>query len=478
MSETTVPRQSGTPKRIAGKRFAIYGYGVTGQALADFLLEHGGQVVILDDAARAHFDPAMLAEAESRGIELVFKPTAHDWMRLLPHVGALLPSPGITLTALLLDIADQCHVTVMSELDLAADYFPGEIIGVTGTNGKSTITAWIHHVLSASGMDSRIGGNFGTPAVATLQDATHDTWAVWELSSYQLQLARRLAPRIGVLATLTPDHLLRHGTMEAYAAAKMRLFAHQRPEDVAIYNLDDPAVVAVMATRRPVEGLHSLGYSLTSDQGAAGVHDGQLWVRGATGVAYLGAADDLPIPGPHNIGNALATSLACLGAGISLDQLRATLFTFPGLPHRIERVPSTDERTWINDSKSTNPESTLAALASVDGKFVLILGGAEKELDYTAVFEAFGKHTPNAVVTMGPAGERIAQELDKMDTGLRVIRAGRLGDAVDAARGLTESGQTILFSPGAPSFNEFRNFEERGAKFRGLVTSPATIQAE
>lgn len=470
---TSRPTPLTSPKTIHGKRFAIYGLGVTGRALCRFLLQQGGQVVALDDAPADQMSQAERDELEEAGVELTFQPTAHDWMRLLPRVGALIPSPGISVSRLILDMCSQHKVELLAELDLAGDYAPARVISVTGTNGKSTISAWIHWLLRESQIDSRLGGNFGIPTVETLAGATTKSWCVWEVSSYQLENTRRYHPAIAVLCNVTPDHLHRHGTVGAYSEAKMLQFARQGAGDVAIVNLDDAGVIGAIEAHPFHPEVSVWGYSIRDDSGNAGIKDGELWLRSADGATTsIGKLSSLPVPGPHNAGNALAAALAALAAGLTIEQIRQHLVTFQGLTHRLERIPSADGLVWINDSKSTNVESTLAALASFSDPFHLVLGGAEKDLDYSALYARLEECPVRSIVGMGPAGVRMVNEIRAAGYNCPTHTVKALPDAVSLLRQGASSGELILFSPGAPSFNEFRNFEARGESLRSLVQEP------
>jgi len=469
---TSRPTPLTSPKTIHGKRFAIYGLGVTGRALCRFLLQQGGQVVALDDAPADQMSQAERDSLEEAGVELTFQPTAHDWMRLLPRVGALIPSPGIAVSRLILDMCSQHKVEVLAELDLAGDYAPARVISVTGTNGKSTISAWIHWLLREAGVDSRLGGNFGIPTVETLVGATTKSWCVWEVSSYQLENSHRFHPSIAVLSNITPDHLHRHGTVDAYADAKMLQFARQGAGDTAIVNLDDAGVIAAIEAHPFHPEVSVWGYSIKDDSGKAGINDGQLWIKTDSGVQDIGRLTSLPVPGPHNAGNALAAALTALAAGQSIESIRQHLGTFQGLTHRLERIPSADGLVWINDSKSTNVESTLAALASFSDPFHLVLGGAEKQLDYTALYARLEDCPVRSIVGMGPAGVRMVNEIRAAGHHCPTHTVKALPDAVSLLRQGAAHGELILFSPGAPSFNEFRNFEARGESLRSLVQEP------
>lgn len=473
MSPTPTPLTG--PKAIQGKRFAIYGLGVTGQALSHFLLDRGAQVIVFDDAPADRFPPAVRESLLQRGAELVFQPTGHDWMRLLARTGALIPSPGIAVPRLILDIATQSQVAIVAELDLAGDHFPGAIVAITGTNGKSTISAWIHWLLREAGLDSRLGGNFGIPTVETFAGATDQSWGVWEVSSYQLADTQRFHPRIAVWSTLTPDHLQRHGSMEDYAAAKARIFARQGAGDTLLVNADDARLLDALERHPVAPGVVRLDYSLERQDGAAGLHEGQLWLRTGQGTEPLVPVEALPLPGRHNASNALAAALAAQAAGASPEAIRTHLVRFQGLPHRLEPVASVDELRWINDSKATNPESVLVALASFADPFHLVLGGSEKHLDYRELYTALDRHPVLSVTCMGPAGHRIAQELRSQGFATRVDEVRSLSEAVTAVRERAQAGEMVLVSPGAPSFNEFQNYEERGETLRRLVASRVPV---
>ena len=458
-----------SPKAIEGKRFAVYGLGRTGLSMIEFIRSQGGQVVAVDDAPAMRFDASVRESWFERGIETCFEPTGHDWMRLLPTVGALIPSPGIDVSRLIMDMASQSKVEFVAELDLVADHFPGRVIAVTGTNGKSTIASWIHWVLSQHGVDARLGGNIGIPTAETTANSTTESWAVWEVSSYQLESTHRFHPNIAIWSNLTPDHLQRHGTIDNYLAAKLRMLDRQVDGDVAIYKANDSYLAKAIPEHLPANGPALLGIALAGEELAGTLKDNELCITYEGASVPLGPAAELPLPGSHNIENALMTALACAASGLDPDEIRQHLFTFAGLPHRMERISTGPKVTWINDSKATNAEATIAALKSVTEGYHLILGGAEKGLDYTGLFAALMDYPPTSISTIGPAGARISSELRGAGVICPIHDAGSLAAAIEHLRDVASENETVLLSPGAPSFDEFQNFEHRGDCFRELV---------
>ncbi len=373
-------------------------------------------------------------------------------------------SPGIPLTQPDVAWALDAGKDVIGEIGFAMRFLRQPLLGITGTNGKSTTTSFTGQLLTACGFRPFVGGNLGMP-LCEAAGGDHDLLVV-ELSSYQLELAGTLRPIAGVILNLTPDHLKRHGTMEGYAAAKARLFAHMGPGDWAVIPKGDATIEA-----------------------AASAHGGdRLWLGGLPGVvregrtARLGAPDgrvhalslaSIRVPGAHNLDNAATAALLALRAGADPARLEAAFAGLEALAHRMQVVAERGEVAWIDDSKATNLDAAIVGVSGIDRPCVVLLGGqgkplADGSLGAGALAPHLGRH--RAVVTFGQDGPTIADEL--LAAGVPSHRTSSLEEAVALARTLARPGDAVLLSPMCASFDAFRDFEHRGDVFASLARSP------
>jgi UDP-N-acetylmuramoylalanine--D-glutamate ligase len=382
----------------------------------------------------------------------------HDLDRIRRAAVAVV-SPGVPPDAPPLQAARAAGVEILAELDLAATVLRGtRLIVVTGTNGKSTTTALIGDVLLADGRRAAVAGNIGRPLIAVALEGGQPEWAAVEASSFQLHDAPHLAPAIGVLTNLAPDHLDRYASVEEYYQDKRRLFRNASHESVWVVNGDDAGVRSLAAG---VPGRHR-EFRLERRADA--------WFDAAGGWLMLDDdrlihREDVPLLGQHNVANALAAALAADSAGVPRETIARALREFRGLPHRLEPVAEVRGVRWINDSKATNVASTLVALRAVEPPFVLIVGGRHKGEPYTPLGSAL-KDRCRAIVAYGEARALIMADLSAYAP---VEEVERFDAAVARAAGLARSGDAVLLSPACSSYDQFSNYEERGATFRRLV---------
>lgn len=451
-------------RELAGQRVLVTGLARSGRSAAILARDRGARVVAID--LRTGLDP----------IDRVVLELGPHRRERFEEADTIVVSPGIPLTQPDLAWALAAGKDVVGELGFALRFLePGPalpVIGITGTNGKSTVTHFTGQLMRAAGYQPFVGGNLGTPVCEAASaiasgEAAYDA-LVLEVSSYQLELAGTLAPRAGVILNLTPDHLARHGTMQGYAAAKARLFANMGPDDLAVIPADDPVIAAA----------------------CAGMPGTRAWLGGAPGVvrsertariALPGrppmalSLDAFTVPGAHNLDNAATAALLAVAVGADPDRVAAALGGLEPLAHRMQ-VVEVDPRgvTWIDDSKATNIDAARVGVSGLAQRAVVLLGGQGKVgvdggLGFGALAEPLARH--RAVVTFGQDGERIAGELaaDPIGRELIVHRAGALDEAVAIARGLAAPGDAVLLSPGCASFDAFRNFEHRGEVFAALA---------
>jgi UDP-N-acetylmuramoylalanine--D-glutamate ligase len=411
---------------LAGRRVLVVGLARSGGAAAEALVAERATVVGFDR------DEALEAgRLRELGVEVHL---GREEETLLQGIDLVVKSPGVPGETLLVRGARARDVPVWSEIELGARLLDNPILGVTGTNGKTTTTELLGAVFRAAGGSVEVAGNVGRPLTSLVGSADPGAWIVCELSSFQLEDVETLRPRVAVLLNLEPDHLDRHGTFEAYADTKLRVFERQTASDTAV----------VPRGFGPVPG-------------------------SARRVEFAGR-DELPaephIPGPHNRENAAAATAAARAAGIDDGAIAEGLATFAGVPHRIELVRELRGVRYVNDSKATNVAATLRALASFPGaRLHVILGGRGKHESYEPLAAAFGPGDRAYVI--GEAADEIGRSLGA--AGVPVVNALNLEDALVAAASAAAPEDVVLLSPACASFDQFRDFEARGDAFRSLV---------
>ncbi len=439
----------------------VFGLARSGRAAVAALAERGVEVTGTD--AKADLEGL----AERSGVRYVLGGHPES---LLEDIDLVVVSPGIPLTLPVFDAARARALPVVAEIELASRLLPGVIVGVTGTNGKSTTTALAAALLRNAGHYAVACGNFGTPWIhfATKEGANGSgtvprTWVV-ELSSFQLEGIRRFAPDVAVHLNLTPDHLDRYRSMDDYGAAKARIFENQREAQIAVLNDDDPLVARVKTRARRLafsrRGSPGLGAWLADDLLLADVT--------GRGPRIVARRSDLALPGAHNVENALAALAATLPLGVTPETAVETLRTFRGLPHRTALVRTVNGVGYWNDSKGTNVDATLKSLEGFDDHSVhLILGGKDKGDDF-ARLGPLALRKARRILAIGKAAPAIAQALGSLP-GVSLQVVGTLEKALEDASSHAEPGDVVLLSPACASFDQFKNFEHRGEVFESLV---------
>ncbi|HMF88674.1 MAG TPA: UDP-N-acetylmuramoyl-L-alanine--D-glutamate ligase [Gemmatimonadaceae bacterium] len=445
---------------------AVIGLARSGRAAAMLLKKHGFDVYASDVVSSP--DTGRCAE-ELRAQGIVVDVGRHDLERL-GRATLVVASPGVPPSGKPLAFAREKGVRIASEVEVALNFLQGpRIIAITGTNGKTTTTALIAHLLRGLDLEAVEAGNIGTPLSEIASREQQPKWISLEMSSFQLHDTPSLKPDVGVMTNLSPDHLDRYATVEEYFSDKARLFANADPNSVWVVNADDNAVMAMV---RDAAG-HKYSFSLGDEADAhLDSRSNQLVVLGAP----LLARKDLPLLGQHNVGNALAASLAVMAADRSHQTqnarrgLAAALRTFRSLPHRLELVGEFGGVQWINDSKATNVSSTAVAIDGMERPTVLLLGGRHKGEAYTPLVEAVRRKVKR-VIAYGEAAPIIATDLRPV---VDVVRLGSDFDEVmRAARAAAQAGEAVLLSPACSSYDMFSNYEERGERFRVLAAKEA-----
>ncbi len=427
------------------RRALVIGLGRSGRAAAELLARRGWSVTGVDST------PVVAPELAAAGVEV-----RAPYTDPVPGVDLVVKSPGVPQDVPQVVAARAAGVPVWSEVELAARALVNPIVGVTGTNGKTTTTELVAHLIRASDRKAVACGNQGVPVTGLVDAVDPAAWLVVECSSYQLEDCHTFRPRAAVLLNLTPDHLDRHGTMEAYGAAKRRIFRALRPGDLAIApaDMDIPGAAA----HRVVED-----GPRTDPRAVAWSEDGGLAVDGLGRVI---AWEEVPLRGRHNRWNAMCAAAVAAVAGATAPDLALGLSTFPGVAHRLERVGEWGGVLFVNDSKATNPDAAVAALDAHPRRVHLIAGGTGKGTSF-APMAAAARGAVVRVYLIGAAGPEVGAAMEAH--GVPVRDCGDMDAAVAAAAAAAEPGDTVLLAPGCASFDQFANFEERGEVFRRLA---------
>ena len=454
------------PGSLLPPRVAILGFARSGRSLAGALLARGVGVAVGDDRPESGFEGAEAMRAA--GVRFFFGGPGEEFLN---GAGWLVLSPGVPMSAPLVRLARARGLPVLAELEVAWRIAQAEAegenfwIAVTGTNGKSTTTSWIAHILRHAARHVALAGNIGVPLSDFLVERRPRDF-VCEVSSFQLEGIEQFRPQVAVLTNVTPDHLDRYANFTEYLAAKERIFANQQPADVAVVNVDEPSAA----------GAHT-GHARRVPFSRRGEAVGGAWLDAGALVSEVAGprrevlpADEIALPGAHNLENALAAMAAAQAAGAPDEAVRQGLRSFHGLPHRTELVVEREGVRWIDDSKGTNVDATAKSLETYPEKSVLlILGGRDKHGDFPALAGPVAR-AARLVLAIGEAAPLIEKALAG---AVSIERPVTMDRAVARARELARPGDTVLLSPACASFDQYENFEERGRHFAQLARAAA-----
>jgi UDP-N-acetylmuramoylalanine--D-glutamate ligase len=445
---------------LKGKKILVVGLGKSGLAAALFLRRRGARVTVSDvrsAEALAKEIPALLeagiaVEASGHGL-LTFR-----------RQDLIVVSPGVPLNTPEIVQVKSFGLPVIGEVELAARYLKGRVLAITGSNGKTTTTSLCGEILEAGGLAVAVGGNIGLPVIALVEESRDDGWSVLEVSSFQLETTEKFRPEIALILNVTPDHLDRHITFENYGAAKARIFANQTAEDALVLNWDDPV------TRALAQGAPSRVFWFSRkepvERGAC-LMDGEVVFHSAKDEKpeRIVAVEKIPLKGEHNVENVLAAACAARLAGVAAEAIRSAVESFHAVEHRLEYVATLNGVEYYNDSKATNVDAAAKAISSFPGGIHLILGGKDKNSDYTQL-SALLRERVKAVYTVGSAAEKIQGQVRG---DVPIVNAGTLSAAVNEAGDAAMPGETVLLAPACSSFDQFDNYEHRGRVFKELV---------
>ena len=442
---------------LNGKKILVIGLARTGVATSLFCARHEAIVTAVD--TRPESELAEIA-AKLRAAKISLHLGGYT-EKILDGQDLVIPSPGVPADSAILKAARANNIPVWSEIELADRFLHGRLVGITGSNGKTTTTSLIEHILKNSGFSTLLAGNIGTPLIDVVEQTTDQTITVAELSSFQLELIETFRSNISVFLNLTPDHLDRHGSMEAYAAAKARIFEEQTAADFAILNADDPASTPYAPTKpkvfwfsrkqRVAQGAFLLGEEIIFR------HHGEEEI--------ILKQSEIPLPGAHNLENVLAAVAATRLAGAQPNGIAKAIRSFSGVEHRLEFVAERNGVRYYNDSKATNVDATLKALDAFPGRILIILGGKDKGSDYTVLQTPLREKAILALL-IGAAAQKIESQIAG---SVAIERAGTLHRAVEVASRAAQPGDIVLLAPACASFDQFENYEHRGRVFKQLV---------
>jgi UDP-N-acetylmuramoylalanine--D-glutamate ligase len=447
---------------VSGKKVLVMGAARSGTAAARFLASRGATVALNDRKPLEEWtEEARSLKTEGVGLIAGDVPS---W--LLDQIELVVLSPGVPSKSIPVRYAERAGAEVIGEVELAWRFSRGRLVGITGTNGKTTTTALTGELLRDAGLAVQVGGNIGTPLISLAEGSRDETWTVAELSSYQLETIVDFHPTVAVVLNLMPDHMDRYESLTEYGAAKHRIFRNQQAGDVAILNADDETVASWAAGLRAHVVLFSTRRELEEGLFLRGGRE--IVSRTREGERVLMERGEMQLKGLHNVENVLAALAAGLACGAAPESMRETVRRFRPVEHRLERVAEMGGVVFYNDSKATNVDAALKALeafAEEEGKIVLILGGRGKNAPYAPLAPLIAGKA-RALITVGEDAERIERELkDYAPTA----RARDLSDAVRRARAAAQTGDVVLLAPACASFDMFESYEHRGRVFKEAV---------
>jgi UDP-N-acetylmuramoylalanine--D-glutamate ligase len=450
---------------LNNKRVLVVGLGKSGVASALFLKERGANVTVSDTKSPDQLKeeiPLLL----DHGITVE---TGGHGERTFRGQDLIVVSPGVPYDAPPLVQARLQGEPVIGEIELAAENLPGSTIAITGSNGKTTTTTLVGEILAASGLKTLVGGNIGTPAISLVGRANAETVTVLEVSSFQLETIQTFHPKVAVILNVTPDHLDRHRTFDAYVNAKARIFENQQGSDFAVLNEDDETCVKLAdVVKAPL-----FWFSRKKEVGqGAFVSDGRILFRDAHGEAEVLLISEIPLKGAHNVENVLAAVCTAALMGCRPEQIQKAVANFKAVEHRIEYVATINGVEYYNDSKATNVDATIKAVESFPRNIHLILGGKDKGSPYTVLRDLLHERVKR-VYTIGAAAAKIEAEIHG---ATEVVHAETLENALKRAHAVAQPGDIVLLAPACASFDQFKSYEHRGRLFKDVVKGLASAK--
>ncbi len=448
---------------IAGRKALVLGAGKSGVASARFLSERGAVVALHDKKEVDAWSDAARTLKATHNVGLV-SGQIPSW--LLDQIDLVVISPGVPTNTIPARYVDRKDGEVIGEVELAYRFMKGRIVGITGSNGKTTTTTLIGELLKQSGLKTQVGGNIGTPLLSLAETSDDDTWTVVELSSFQLETIVDFRANVAICLNVTPNHLDRYDSFTDYAAAKHRIFMNQTPDDLAVLNADDEITASWGTGLRANVSMFSVKREL---EDGLFLRSRDLVCRSNGKEKLLTTRDEIFLRGLHNVENVLASLAAGLACGASPDSMRRTIADFRGVEHRIEYAGERAGVSFYNDSKATSVDATMKALEALsegDGKIVAILGGRGKNAPYAPLVPLI-RSSVRTLVLIGEDADNIESQLSGVAA---ITRAANMREAVEAGYAAAQPGDSVLLAPACASFDMFKSFEERGTVFKAEVT--------
>jgi UDP-N-acetylmuramoylalanine--D-glutamate ligase len=451
---------------LKNKNVLVVGLGQSGLAAARFLKERGARVTVSD--ARPATLIAELGQLLDEGF--MVESGGHGLLTFRRQ-DLIVVSPGVPFDVPELKQVRAMGAHIIGELELGAEFLLGEVVAITGSNGKTTTTTLMGEILKAAGRPTLVGGNIGRPVTAMVEESVAETWNVLEVSSFQLETVETFKPRIAMVLNITPDHLDRHGSFENYWAAKARITEFQTAEDFLVLNGEDVPTQKIAAKTKAQ--VYWFSAKRPIKQGAF-VHGESIFFvpkEGAKAEPVM-PVGEIPLAGAHNVENVLAAVCAARLAGVEAATIRRAVAAFQAVEHRLEFVRELDGVRYYNDSKATNVDATVKAVESFAGGIQLILGGKDKDSDYATISDLLRERV-KTVITIGSAAEKIERQLAGV---VKIERAETMDRAVAMAQELAVAGDTVVLAPACASFDQFENYGHRGRVFKELVTKLVSSQ--
>jgi UDP-N-acetylmuramoylalanine--D-glutamate ligase len=448
------------------KRVIVIGAARQGTALTRFLARNGARVVLSDARSAEELEPVVEKLSD---LDVEWALGGHPSV-LLEGADLVCPSGGVPLTIPFIQEAIQRGIPLSNDSQIFLDAAPCKVVGITGSAGKTTTTTLVGRMAQAAAevglvQTAYIGGNIGVPLIDQVDQMNPRDVVVLELSSFQLDLMTS-SPQVAAILNITPNHLDRHGSMEAYTQAKVNILSHQTPDDFAVLGYENRAAWDLAAG---VKGnLYAFGHQLPEAQLGAFVRDGAVWLRTAVNEQQVMPLETIRLRGEHNVLNVLAACAAAAGAGLTPEMMRSGVEGFKGVEHRLEFVRSLDGVDWYNDSKATSPGMTITSIDAFREPLVVLVGGRDKALPWDE-FAQKAQHRVDHLVLFGEAAGIIEAALNTGDRRFTLDICGDLAEAIQAAFQRAERGDVVLLAPGGTSFDEFSDYEARGAAFKQLV---------
>jgi len=446
---------------ISGKNILVVGLGKSGIAAVQAMLKLGANVSVQDAKAVDKIDAQFISFLEGKNVELYLDCIPED----MGKFDMMILSPGVSPELPFVCDARDKGVEIVGELEIAYRIGKGNYVSITGTNGKTTTTTLVGEIFKAAKKKTYVVGNIGVAVISVAMSTDEDSWLVTETSSFQLETTKNFTPEVSAILNLTPDHLNRHHTMENYGAAKAKSFENQNEDQYLVINYDDKTCYALADTCKakvvPFSRLEELAFG-------AFVKDGEMVIRNEEGeLVHLCKTSELQIPGAHNVENALAAAAISYFAGIEPECITAVLKAFLGVEHRLEFVEEKDGVKYINDSKGTNPDSSIKAVEAIEDNIILIAGGYDKGSDYEELIKAFNGKV-KYMMLLGKTAPKIKETAEKLGFTNNIM-CKDMEECVREAAKVAVKGDTVLLSPACASWDMYTCFEQRGEHFKECV---------